>query len=434
MTVRNGAETTITAGEFSSDRLLVLEVTEPQAARFVSNLGIAGGPGSFKVSFVASGPGREYQVTTMAGALEPASVELSAGSRLLEENDGAEYVVITPRVLRAGADELAAYRGLQGLSVLVAELEDVYDAFGGGLASPEAIRDFLIHAYESWTVAPRFAALIGAGTFDFADVEDLGGNLLPVYMAATPYGYFAWDGFYADLAQADLVPEIAVGRIPVTTVESLQAYVNKLVSFESLTPASGPDDLVLLADNADAGGNYPLESDSLLSRLPEWVSTERIYLSEQYLGQARANLSRRLTEGAAWVNYVGHGSVEGFAAEGLLMAQDLATMPTTGRLPVVSAMTCSVGRFEVPGLTSLAEAMILSPDGGAGAVFSASGQSIAFEARLINEGLFDAVFANDSATVGEAAVAAMTAYAEVGHFDFMKQIFNVVGDPAYRLR
>ena len=48
-------------------------------------------------------------------------------------------------------------------------VEDAYDEFGHGEAHPEAIRDFLEHAFHGWARAPRYVLLLGDASFDFKD-------------------------------------------------------------------------------------------------------------------------------------------------------------------------------------------------------------------------------------------------------------------------
>lgn len=424
----------VTIGDFAAADVVVLDVSEPLRARQIVNYTIEDAAGGFVVSFLSRWRNRDYLTASRGAAQSPLAMEMIPASGLVRESTGAEYIVIAPAALRSAADDLAAYRQSYGLSVLVAELEEISNVYGAGFETPESIRAFLQHAYSTWLIQPRFVALAGNGTFDFKDVEGYGENLLPPFMTSTPYGFYAWDGYYADLLDDDYSPEIAVGRIPAMSNAELQAYVDKLASYEGLSFGVEPDDLVLLADDADAGGNYPVTSDELLPLLPQSAAVERIYLSEQYVTQARSNLAQALSDGAAWVNYVGHGAVDRFATERLLTVADVPAMPVNGRLPVVSALTCSAGRFEVPGWRSLAGTLALDPVGGAAAVFSASGQSLNFEAQTLNQSLFEVVYSTQAATVGEAVAEALRDYGEQSNLEFMKRIYNLLGDPAYRIR
>ena len=56
-----------------------------------------------------------------------------------------------------------------------------------------------------------------------------------------------------------------------------------------------------------------------------------------------------LGEGAAFVNYMGHGALDRLSSGGLLTSADVPGLTNGARLPVVTAMTCTINRFAVPG-------------------------------------------------------------------------------------
>ena len=94
-----------------------------------------------------------------------------------------------------------------------------------------------------------------------------------------------------------------------------------------------------------------------------------------------------------------------------------------------------MGRYELPGITSLGEALVLRPNGGAIAVFAPSGLSIHNAAAILDEALIEAMLDPQVETLGEAAVQALTAYAanEEVEFDHMLRIYHLLGDPALRI-
>ncbi|MDH3255917.1 MAG: C25 family cysteine peptidase, partial [Acidobacteriota bacterium] len=250
----------ITMGGFPSSDVTLLDITDEFAPGAVSNLTASTSAGTFALSFNPSSSDRRYMAISGEAVRTPERIDVVADPGLTAETEGAEYVVISPAALSLAADDLAAYRRGAGLSALTVDVEAIYDEYGAGLPTPDAIRSYLLHAFASWRVAPRFVALAGAGSFDYRDLQGFGGNLLPPFMVSTPYGIYASDVPYADLAGDDDLPEIAVGRIPATSNDELQGYVDKLRAYEGFATGVEPDDVLLLADNADRAGNYPLDS------------------------------------------------------------------------------------------------------------------------------------------------------------------------------
>ncbi len=99
---------------------------------------------------------------------------------------------------------------------------------------------------------------------------------------------------------------------------------------------------------------------------------------------ARAALQASWNAGAQLVNFVGHGGVNQATAEGLLRATDMDLLTNEDRLPIVSALTCIVGRSDIPNLESLAEALVTDSDGGAIAVWAPTGVSFGGAAHNLN--------------------------------------------------
>jgi hypothetical protein len=138
-------------------------------------------------------------------------------------------------------------------------------------------------------------------------------------------------------------------------------------------------------------------------------------------------------EGAYLLNYSGHGGLDRLAAEGLLVSSDVASLETTGRLPIVSALTCTIGRFEVPRFAALGSTLVTTADRGAIAVFSPTGLSVHVDAARLNEHFFEAMFSGDNPTLGEAVNEALRRYSEEGPMRHHLDIYNLLGDPALLL-
>ncbi len=421
-----GGAPVVTVAGFGSGQILVFEVSDPVRPRLVAGTTVEAGDG-FRVSLVPHGTEAVYQAVEIAAALRP-EARIDRPSDLRRLHPGAEYLVIAPSELMEAARELADYRSSRGLEALAVDLEEIYDEFSDGLADPHAIHAFLSHAWRSWRLAPRFVLLAGKGTLDYRDLLGHGDNLVPPLMEATPYGLFAADGRLADLEGSDGVPELALGRVPVLSAAELSAYVRKLERHES---GAGGRGVLLLADNADpAAGDFPADSDAVAVGIPPEPGLERIYLSELTVAEARQQLFDLLAGGAERVNYMGHGGLDRLADEGLVRSADAVAFAAGARPPVVIALTCSAGRFELPGFESLAEALTVEPEAGAAAVWSPSGLSVHGEAVRLNQLFVEAVHGEGIGELGEAVRRSLELYAESGGLRYMLYIYNLLGDPA----
>ena len=182
----------------------------------------------------------------------------------------------------------------------------------------------------------------------------------------------------------------------------------------------------MVADNSDEAGNF---SDSLtqIHAAAANLPATRVELDSQSLAEARSALIGGLNSGATWLSYSGHGGLDRLAAEGLLTVYDLPTLSSTGQLPIVSALTCSINRFEIPGYTSLGEALVLDDDGGAIAVLAPSGLSQNSWATELGEKVMGEALVGSSTTLGEAI---LEGFRGISTRNAHRATYTLFGDPA----
>ena len=97
------------------------------------------------------------------------------------------------------------------------DVADIFDEFGYGLVSPQAIKDFITYAYENWQApAPQYVLLVGDTTYDYKDNRNLGTvNYVPGYLIYTTHlGETISDDWYVQVSGADAVPDLYIGRLP----------------------------------------------------------------------------------------------------------------------------------------------------------------------------------------------------------------------------
>jgi hypothetical protein len=136
---------------------------------------------------------------------------------LTNPRNQADYLLVAPRELLPAASPLLALREGQGLRTKAVTLEDVFDAFGFGEASPDALKRFLAHAYHSWQrPSPRYVVLLGDATYDPKDHLKTGvPNRIPPLITRTTYLWTASDLSSRRLNGGDPLPDLALGRLPV---------------------------------------------------------------------------------------------------------------------------------------------------------------------------------------------------------------------------
>jgi hypothetical protein len=367
-------------------------------------------------------------------AFLPVEVRKPLKSRLKEKSHQADYLLIGPRAFVAAAGSLLELRSSQGLRVKGVALEEVYSEFGFGEESPKAIRDFLSYAYHQWSVSPRYVLLLGDGTYDFKDYLGTGVvNQVPPLMVETTYLETASDPSYAAVNGEDILPDLAIGRLPASTVDELQKMVAKIISFETSGNLLGSR-AVLVTDNPDEGGDFVSNAEELAATVLSAKELEKIYLSELGTTATRSSIQQAFNEGSSLMSYIGHGGIHLWADENILNIYHTPFLVSQTEQPLLLTINCLNGYFHFPYFNALAEELLKAEDKGAIAAFSPSGLSLNEPAHGLHKALLEEIVNGNHPRLGDAILAAQAAYAESGAFPELLSIFHLMGDPALTLR
>ncbi len=425
----------VTVSGFSGEAVRLLDVSDPLLPRWIEGAAVEAdlpaAPSAFRLRFAPDAAG--LHLAAGPGAVKaPAAVRPWSPRIVLLNLGRADYLIIAPPEMQAAAERLADLRRSQGLSAQVMDLQQVYDEFGNGFPGPQAIRSFLTEVRARWRNPPRYVALVGEGTLDYRNLLGYGDNVLPPLMVQTPQGLFPSDNRLAD-SDGDGMPETAIGRIPVLTAAELDAYVDKIEAYEAADPAGWAGNALLLADAPSEGTDFGADSRALAEQIPSTYTTEQVDLTTTTLADARTLLFDALNSGTALVNYLGHGGLDRLSGGGLLTSADVPDLNNADRLPVLTAMTCTVNRFAVPGVPSLGELLVKKPNGGAAAVLGPSGLSIHPDSRLLAAGFYRRTPDLAAARLGDLVLAAYREVRGLGGDPVLLDIYNLLGDPALRI-
>jgi subtilisin-like proprotein convertase family protein len=408
---------------FDQGEIRVFDITDSNNVQEVGVVTEPEGTG-FAVTFTPPGAGQRLLFAVSDNqASSPAQIKANRPSTWNRAAQVADAVVITHTDLTNAATPLVTFRRGQGYSVMVADVEDLYDEFSYGAHSPQAVRDFLARANSTWKRRPRFAMLVGDASFDPRNYLGLGNwDLVPTKLVGTTMLETACDDWLADF-NGDDVPEIAVGRLPARTPAEAAAIVAKIIAYERGPRAEG---VVMVADKNE---DYDFESASrgVSATLPAGVAVKEIFRGPMGDVNARTELLAAIIRAPKIVNYLGHGSV-GVWSGNLLTSQDAGLLGDSQGPSLFVAMTCLNGFFHDQYGDSLAEVLIKMERGGAVAVWASSSLTEPGTQALMNQELYRQLFNN--ATFGEAA---MRAKAFVGSSD-VRQSWILFGDPMTRLK
>jgi hypothetical protein len=186
---------------------------------------------------------------------------------------------------------------------------------------------------------------------------------------------------------------------------------------------------VLLVSDENFEFDFENATASLKPLVPATISVQEVAV-ERLGGSAPAEIVARINDGQLLVNYAGHGSVERWSGPEIFGDAAAAELANGERLPVFVLMTCLNGFFADLYTESLAEALMLAPNGGGVAVWASSGLTEPTVQAVMNQELFRQLFRTRSITLGEAVIRAKSAVSDSD----VRRTWILFGDPTMRVR
>ena len=413
----------VTIGGFTTPDVRVVDVTDAYDPQELTGT-ISGPLNNSSISLTPPGIGARMLLAFTGARVLTAAAKANIPSNWREEGLQYDYVMITTGDLKSSLQPLKALREGQGMSVVVVDVEDLYDEFSFGIKSPQAIKDFLQFTRDSWRHVPRFVLLAGDSSYDPKNYLGYGEfDLVPTKLYDSAYMEAASDDWFVDY-QGTGFPTIASGRLPVRNAAEAAAMVGKIVSYESSTGSNS----VLMSWDLDDGYNFSAFGNTLRPLVPAGMQLVEVARGPVDDATVKSQVLAAINQGKTIVNYNGHGSVNQWRAN-ILTNEDAASLTNSQKLAFFVMMTCLNGYFDDPVLDSLAEAMLKS-NGGAAAVWASTAQCDPGGQEQMNAELYRLLFGGDPITVGEAAQRAKQAVNDPD----VRRSWILFGDPAMRLK
>ncbi|MBK7188709.1 MAG: hypothetical protein IPH86_08570 [bacterium] len=295
-------------------------------------------------------------VATKAGAPDGRAIPASIATLLASEYTGFDkaapatvplgtWVCVSPpgAEIQAALAPLIAWRQRQGYHVIAATTDQI----GGG--EDYQVKAWLQQLYDTVDVPLEMVCLVGDA--DGAVAIDTSREQLSGL-------YGEGDHYYTQLDGDDVLGDVHLGRLSVTSAAQLVTVVNKIVAYESdpwLT-----DDTTwftragLVADVSESGWSTIYSSRWVKQHLLElnYTAIDTIF-NGNYLVQQMASLNA----GKSLYTYRGHWQMSG------LSTAHIALLSNQRKLPFVVTLTCDTGSF-LTDTTSRSEAFLRAPNGG----------------------------------------------------------------------
>jgi uncharacterized repeat protein (TIGR01451 family) len=343
---------------------------------------------------------------------------------------GGEVVMVSHPNFVGPLAPLVRLRRGQGKSVVLVEVDQLYDEYNFGERSPYAIRDLLKTATGRWQNKPKYLLLVGDASVDPRNYLGFGFfDFVPTKIILTSELKTASDDWFSDFAIRGL-PQIATGRLPVRTTDEANTVVGKTINYErGHDRGDWTDQSLLVADRNDTS-DFSQDSRSVQALLPKSMTVTDVFASDLDPNTARQEILAGINSGKLLVNYIGHGSVEIWSGDDLLDNTAASTLSNGARLPLFLVMDCLNGFFHDVYTQSLAEALLLSKNGGAVAVWASSGLTQPEPQVQMDRNVVRLLFSKPSLTLGEAVRNAKSTITDPD----VRRTYILFGDPTLRLR
>ncbi|MEB2309349.1 MAG: C25 family cysteine peptidase [Candidatus Brocadiaceae bacterium] len=287
-------------------------------------------------------------------------------------------LILSTFAFRDALQPLVNHKNSTGIRTLLIDIEQIYSnpAHASGRDEQEKIKLAIASAYKSFGI--RYALLVGdvdrfpvryVRTWDsniwghsfgpsdlyYADLYDDKGNFstwdkdnngLFGEMNAKEGWTTSWAQLNRD--QADLKPDIAVGRLPVSTAEELTILVRKIIDYETAGATSWKRRAMLVTgdfenprrDADNIGQKFSQRGYQIIKHYyedqPDWNDTSKI-------GQRAGLLNTEMNSGFGFVIYLGDGAEDAWV--NWYRQSDVGALNNSAKLPIILAASCSTAAF-----------------------------------------------------------------------------------------
>ena len=452
----------------SSSAPYVFDVTDMRAP--VRITGATASAGTIRFSADLAGDRRHFWAASRAGLRTPSGMQLmNMPVDLRADATGPHMLIIANDAFLGPAQRLRSHRlttmpHYSNPRVKVVPTSEIYDNFSGGMPDALGIRNYIKFLYDNYNDGNgnpvlTYVLFLGDANEDLRDAPTSQPDLVPSHLYFTRPFTFVTDEWFGHLDANDenegfAALDVAIGRLPAATLDEATLLVDKVIAYEAdktfgewrkRTILVADDELQTISSACDV--QFTHESERITNEfMSEFLEARKVYLTEYdristVKPAARAAFLEEWNRGALLINYIGHGSNRQMADEQVFVDADVTQLNNGSRLPVLLALSCTIGDFANYRVKSLSEKLLLRDTGGVISTVTASRETFANLNNRLNFALFTKMAtrypSGPQRSLGEAMMEAKVT-SLFGAFNAPNQAhnnwkYNLLGDPAMRL-
>lgn len=385
------------------------------------------------------------------------------------ESCSAEYLIITSPELVEAFQPLANWKTSKGVPTDIITTDEIDRRYTEGDLSLK-IKKYLYHSYLNGLIY----ALLGGDDLIIPprrcyrnvglSVED---NNLPADMFYSCFGgNFEWDannnGIYGEGDDnIDITPNIYISRLPVRTPEHVDAYVSRLIAYESNPKVNNTllmGGCKLFTKAPDGRCDAEVIGDSIFTSViaPNWSGKrDKLYVSyEDRFADDFQHwiIQNRLEKGYSIINFDTHGLPKSWTTQSVAYSVSLASILKNKGHTLIVTSACYTNAFDDFDFEkgdsddpSLSEAFIRNPDSGVIGYWGSSRQGWGKSAgdymgpsHVFNKEFYGQLFGTALTNKNFGKVGAYTKikvnmeyndWTTVANFKWLLYTLNPIGDP-----
>ena len=360
---------------------------------------------------------RRYLMFEPASAMPIGSWRAVANQNLHAITE-ADALIFTAPLFRQHAEDLADFhRQNDGLTLLVVDVNEVYNEFSAGIADPTAIRDFIRMVYARSQHRLQYVIMFGRPSFDYRNLGGFNANFVPCYEEkydtehlVDQMGTDDYFGLMDEDEGANCVGKVdlGIGRLPVSKPAEAENVVRKIKHYHDMAAMHGEWKTNFLLLTGDDSNGYMMHSEEIgtaIDTSAHAINPLKIYTmgypKEQTpagprIPKAHDDLISAFNKGFIGLSYSGHGGVKGLTSVGVFSISDMPLLKNKDRLPFLFTATCEYAKYDDPSFVSAGELLFLMPEGGAGALLTSCRPTIAQNNANLGRSLMRAMFKRDA--------------------------------------
>ena len=332
---------------------------------------------------------------------------------LAQAREARHVILCVPRLVEE-ARRLAAHRSNNGIPSAVVDVVDVYDAYGHGEQTVEALRSF-IAALQERTTPLDYLLLVGDAIYDRTDWSSRA--TIPVPMGRTLWnGATPSDQLYVSGDDPGQPTATSVGRLPFRKPKTLRHYVDRVIQHEERPVAddhrrllrflAGDSGMGVVVDRVLELAFRRVLSEALATPFEVEVTTVSPLSAFFWpLADLNSKVVRDINRGCLIYTYVGHGTshrrsiMAWDGAYEIFTEREVDFIDILGPRPLFLVLASGTAAFDSPKRDGIGEAL-LKRSGGPLAYWGSSRFVHPIYNALVARGLASAVGAAGADRVG----------------------------------